>query len=229
MLEEQIAPPFAGDLGYQAVQAIPGVGPVLAAIFVAEIGDISRFKSARHLCSWAGLTPTHHESDEQVRRGHITKQGSRLVRWAAVEAVARQRTDTPSGATTAAWASAGASRSAGWRPPANFSSSSTTACATARSAAWPRRGENRDGRNPVRARRLSWPPHSGETEILIEPTGLRPNHSMPPRRGEEMTGTRVLRAAQPALLALETGPQRVPDSAPPGDDHEALTGFDHMM
>ena len=95
MLEKETAPFFAGDLGYYAVQAIPGVGPVLASVFVAEIGDISRFKSARHLCSWAGLTPTHHESDEKVRRGHITKQGSRLVRWAAVEAVARQRTDTP--------------------------------------------------------------------------------------------------------------------------------------
>ncbi len=95
MLEEQTAPYFAGDLGYHAVQAIPGVGPVLAAIFVAEIGDISRFTSARHLCSWAGLTPTHKESDVTVHRGHITKQGSRLVRWAAVEAVARQRTDTP--------------------------------------------------------------------------------------------------------------------------------------
>ena len=89
--EEQAAPWLAGDLGYHAVQAIPGVGPVLAAIFVAEIGDVSRFASARHLCSWAGLTPTHHESDQEVRRGHITKQGSRLVRWAAVEGVVRQR------------------------------------------------------------------------------------------------------------------------------------------
>jgi transposase len=95
MLEKETAPFFAGDLGYHAVQAIPGVGPVLAAVFVAEIGDVSRFTSARHLTSWAGLTPTHHESDEKVRRGHITKQGSRLVRWAAVEAVARQRGDTP--------------------------------------------------------------------------------------------------------------------------------------
>ena len=68
---------------------------MLAAVFVAEIGDISRFNRARHLCSWAGLTPTHHESDVTVHRGHITKQGSRLVRWAAVEAVARQRGDTP--------------------------------------------------------------------------------------------------------------------------------------
>ena len=95
ILEKETAPFFAGDLGYHAVQAIPGVGPVLAAVFVAEIGDISRFTSARHLCSWAGLTPTHHESDEKVRRGHITKQGSRLVRWAAVEAVSRQHGATP--------------------------------------------------------------------------------------------------------------------------------------
>jgi hypothetical protein len=57
---------------------------------VAEIGEVARFKSARHLCSWTGLTPTHRESDEKVRRGHITKKGSLLVRWAAVEAVARQ-------------------------------------------------------------------------------------------------------------------------------------------
>jgi len=91
MLEKEVGPYFAGDLGYQAIVAIPGVGPVLAAVFVSEIGDVSRFKSARHLCSWAGLTSTHHESDEKVRRGHITKQGSRLVRWAAVEAVAHQR------------------------------------------------------------------------------------------------------------------------------------------
>ena len=41
------------------------------------------------LASWAGLTPKHHESDTTVHRGRITKQGSRLVRWAAVEAVQR--------------------------------------------------------------------------------------------------------------------------------------------
>ena len=90
-LEEEIAPVLVDDVGFHAVQAIPGIGPVLAAVFVAEIGDVSRFSSARHLCSWAGLTPTHHESDQKVRRGHITKQGSRLVRWAAVEGVVRQR------------------------------------------------------------------------------------------------------------------------------------------
>lgn len=77
------------DLGYAAVQAIPGVGPVFAAVFVAEIGDVNRFRGPAQLTSWAGLTPKHYESDTTVRRGRITKQGSRLVRWAAVEAVQR--------------------------------------------------------------------------------------------------------------------------------------------
>ena len=75
--------------GYNAVQAIYGVGRVFAAVFVAEVGDVQRFSSPQALCSWAGLTPIHRESDTKVHRGRITKQGSRLVRWAAIEAVAR--------------------------------------------------------------------------------------------------------------------------------------------
>jgi transposase len=80
--------------GYQAIQVIPGVGPILAAVFLAEIGEVDRFASANHLCSWAGLTPGHRESDTTIHRGHITKQGSRLIRWAAVEAVNCQKGET---------------------------------------------------------------------------------------------------------------------------------------
>ncbi|HWR48452.1 MAG TPA: IS110 family transposase [Pseudonocardiaceae bacterium] len=80
-----------GHPGYTAIQAICGVGPILAAVFVAEIGDVERFRRAAQRASWAGLTPQHHESDTTVHRGRITKQGCRLVRWAAVEAI--QRTD----------------------------------------------------------------------------------------------------------------------------------------
>jgi transposase len=75
------------DPGYRAVQTLPGVGPTLAAVFVAEIGDITRFGSPERLTCWAGLTPKHRESDSHVSRGRITKQGSRLIRWAAVESV----------------------------------------------------------------------------------------------------------------------------------------------
>jgi transposase len=87
-LDAQIHAELKADSGYQAVMTLPGVGKVIAAIFVAEIGDISRFGSAKKLCSWAGLTHKHRESDEVVHRGTITKQGSPLVRWAAIEAVA---------------------------------------------------------------------------------------------------------------------------------------------
>jgi transposase len=84
--------------GFVAVQTLPGIGPVLGAVFVAEIGEVTRFRGPKQLASWAGLTPKHHESDTTVRRGRITKQGSRLVRWAAVEAVQRAGEQTRIGA-----------------------------------------------------------------------------------------------------------------------------------
>jgi transposase len=82
----QLRARLAGHGGYATIQTIPGVGPILAAVFVAEIGQVDRFRGPTHLVSWAGLTPRHRESDTVVRRGPITKQGSGLVRWAAVEA-----------------------------------------------------------------------------------------------------------------------------------------------
>jgi transposase len=90
-LDTHIHAELKADPGSRALMTLPGVGKVIAAIFVAEIGDISRFDSAKKLCSWAGLTPKHRESDEVVHRGAITKQGSPLVRWAAIEAVGNYR------------------------------------------------------------------------------------------------------------------------------------------
>ncbi|WP_055628889.1 IS110 family transposase [Streptomyces hirsutus] len=95
VLDKEIAVRLADDVGYQAIQKIGGIGPVLAAVFVAEIGDVIRFPDPKHLCSWAGLTPRHRESDVKVHRGHLTKQGSKLLRWAAVEAVQRAPENTP--------------------------------------------------------------------------------------------------------------------------------------
>jgi transposase len=84
---------LAHDDGYRVIQQLPGVGPMLAAVFVAEIGDVTRFGGPRSLCSWAGLTPKHRESDTTVRRGRVTKQGSPLLRWAAIEAVQKMPAD----------------------------------------------------------------------------------------------------------------------------------------
>jgi transposase len=95
VLEQVSADLLAGHDAYRAVQQLPGIGPVLGAVIVAEIGDITRFRHPARLCSWAGLTPRHYESDTTVIRGRITKQGSPVLRWALVEAVQRTPAGTP--------------------------------------------------------------------------------------------------------------------------------------
>jgi transposase len=90
ILSEVIANLLAGNRGYQVIRQLPGIGPVLAAVIIAEIGEVTRFTNAAQLCSWAGLTPRHHESDVKVTRGRVTKQGSRILRWALIEAIQHQ-------------------------------------------------------------------------------------------------------------------------------------------
>jgi transposase len=85
---------LADHRGWRVIQTIGGVGPVLAAVLVAEIGEVRRFANPAKLACWAGLTPRHRESDTTVHRGPITKQGSKLVRWAAIEATQRTPTGT---------------------------------------------------------------------------------------------------------------------------------------
>lgn len=77
----------AGEDPYVPVLCqIRGVGRYIAMLVIAEVGDITRFASARRLCSWAGLTPTVRSSDGKARLGHISGQGSPPLRWALVEA-----------------------------------------------------------------------------------------------------------------------------------------------
>jgi transposase len=87
LLEQVLGDLLAGHEGYAAIQQLPGIGPVLAAVIVAEIGDIRRFPGPGQLACWAGLTPQHYESDTKVIRGHVTKQRSRMLRWAVTEAI----------------------------------------------------------------------------------------------------------------------------------------------
>jgi transposase len=89
MLERKIHQHLRRHQGYQAIQMINGVGRTIAAIAVAEIGDVSRFCSPEALCCWTGLTPKQRESDTKAHREGISKQGSRLLRWALVEGTAR--------------------------------------------------------------------------------------------------------------------------------------------
>ena len=68
------------------LMTIPGVGPITAMTLIAEIEDIGRFPSYRHLASYAGLVPALDASADKQRLGHITKQGSPALRTALVEA-----------------------------------------------------------------------------------------------------------------------------------------------
>jgi len=65
---------------------LPGVGRYTAMLIIAEVGDVSRFPTARHLCAWTGLAPSVRSSDGKARLGHISRQGSPALRWALTEA-----------------------------------------------------------------------------------------------------------------------------------------------
>jgi transposase len=69
------------DPRVKALTTLPGVGQFTALMMLAEIGDITRFPSARKLASWAELTPTVRGSDRTVRHGHISKQDPAWLRW----------------------------------------------------------------------------------------------------------------------------------------------------
>ena len=66
-----------------------GVAFIVAVTVVAEVGDFSRFDNPRQLMAYLGLTPSEHSSGASVRRGRITKAGSRLARHALVEGAQR--------------------------------------------------------------------------------------------------------------------------------------------
>jgi transposase len=65
---------------------IPGIAWVLAYTIAAEIGDIARFPSPTKLAGYTGLCPRVYQSGESDRRGPLSKQGPRYLRWALIEA-----------------------------------------------------------------------------------------------------------------------------------------------
>ena len=90
------------DPRVKTLTTLPGVGQFTALVMLAEIGDISRFGSARKLASWAGLTPTVRGSDLTVRHGHISKQGSAWLRWVMNQAAQTAKRSPEFSATYAA-------------------------------------------------------------------------------------------------------------------------------
>src|ERR1017187_5135776 len=62
------------------LDAIPGVGPVLATALVGSVADPKAFRSGRNFSAWIGLVPKQHSSGGKDRLGHISKQGDRYLR-----------------------------------------------------------------------------------------------------------------------------------------------------
>lgn len=78
----------------ELLQTMPGVGPVIAAGFIAAIGDPKRFADSGRLASYLGLVPRMHDSGERERRGGIVKRGSKTMRSLLVEGAHHASKDT---------------------------------------------------------------------------------------------------------------------------------------
>jgi transposase len=68
------------------LMTIPRVGYYSALLIKSEIGDVKRFSSAKRLCSYSGLVPSTYTSGNVSYHGHITKIGSKWLRWILIEA-----------------------------------------------------------------------------------------------------------------------------------------------
>jgi transposase len=70
-----------------AVDAETGVGRMTTMIFLTEMGDPKRFANRRQVAAYFGLVPTSRETGKQEdRKGRITRQGNRRIRWALCQA-----------------------------------------------------------------------------------------------------------------------------------------------
>jgi transposase len=69
----------------EAIQALRGIDLTNAVIFLAEVGDLTRFDNPRKLMAYLGLTPSEYSSGERRRQGRITKAGNGHARRALVE------------------------------------------------------------------------------------------------------------------------------------------------
>ena len=80
----------AADPIAQALDRLPGFGPVFSVTVRAEVSTIARFPDGPHLASYAGLVPRVERSGGRQWSGRITKTGSPWLRWTLVEAAIHQ-------------------------------------------------------------------------------------------------------------------------------------------
>ena len=85
-LDRELLRQLESSLEYQALNNLAGFGPVTGSTFLAEVGDVWRFRRARHLLSYLGIVPRVRSSGGRTRFGRLTKEGPPLVRNVLVQA-----------------------------------------------------------------------------------------------------------------------------------------------
>jgi transposase len=90
VVEEQLrrfaaGAPLAEREARAVLESVPCVGPVTIAVVLSELGDVRRFRSQNDVVQYAGLAPGRRESAGRSLDLGITKEGSRLLRWAMIE------------------------------------------------------------------------------------------------------------------------------------------------
>ncbi len=90
----QGAPQFERE-ARAVLETIPQVGRVTIDAVLSELGDFRRFRSAKKVVAYAGLDPGRRESDGKVKQLSISKEGSRILRWALIQAAWRLVNTSP--------------------------------------------------------------------------------------------------------------------------------------
>lgn len=85
-IEKVIQSRVQKDPQTKRLMTIPGIGFIIAYLIISEIGEISRFRSAKKLASYCGLVPSVKQSSNRLHYGHLTKSGNTLLRWGFIEA-----------------------------------------------------------------------------------------------------------------------------------------------
>jgi transposase len=70
----------------ESLTVLRGIGTYTAMVIIGELGDVGRFRRAKQVASYAGLTARVNQSGEHCYHGHISKQGSPWLRWLLIEA-----------------------------------------------------------------------------------------------------------------------------------------------
>jgi transposase len=85
-LDKQLSEQALASAEVRRLMSHPGIGPLTALAAVAVLGPIERFANGKKVASYLGLIPSEYSSGGRQHFGHLTKQGSRLLRFLLVEA-----------------------------------------------------------------------------------------------------------------------------------------------